>query len=108
MNAVKRMLYKALKNDEFAKVVNEHFCLFGFYGEILDLNKDFNWRYEQSKIDFIRELIEDRHKYTIRSIKAVYRKQMRETPNLWYYEFESRARYILRNWRRLKKNSFFS
>ena len=108
MDVVKRMLYKALRNDGFAKVVNEHFCLFGFYGEILDLDRDFDWNYENNKIKFIRELIEDRHEYTIRSIKAVYRKQMKETPYLWYDEFKSRARYILKNWRQLKKNSIFN
>lgn len=102
MDAVKRMLYKALKNDRFAKVVNEHFCLFGIGGGILNLNRDFNWNYEQSKINFIKELIEGRHNYTISSIKAAYRKQMRETPYLWYDEFTSRARYIIRHWRELE------
>ncbi len=108
MNAVKRMLYKALKNNEFAKVVNEHFCLVGINGGILNLNSDFDWSYEQSKINFIKELIEERDKYPIKFIKDVYRKQMRRTPYLWYDEFRSRARYILKNWRRLKKNSFFN
>ena len=108
MNAVKRMLYKALKNDEFAKVVNEHFCLVGINGGILNLNSDFDWSYEQSKINFIKELIGYRHDYTIRAIKVAYKEQMRKTPYLWYDEFRSRARYILKNWRRLKKNSFFN
>lgn len=107
MNAVKRMLYKALKNDRFAKVVNENFRLVGIGGGILNLNSDFDWHYEQSKINFIKELIEARHDYTIRSIKAAYRKQMKETPYLWYDEFRSRARYILRHWRQLEKDSFF-
>lgn len=90
---VYKMLKKALKNDTVAEAVLNSFNAY----KILNPNLDWDWDYEESKCKFIHEMVEKRNEYTHKSILAVYKKQIKKTPYLWYDEFEKQARRILRN-----------
>ncbi len=90
---VYKMLKKALKNEKVAQAVLTRFDAF----RILNINRDFNWPYEQSKCKMIWELVEARKEYNHKSILRAYKEQMKKTPYLWYDEFEEQAKSILRN-----------
>ena len=89
---VYKMLKKALKNENTAKAVLERFNAY----RILNINRDFNWSYEQSKCKMIWEMVEARKEYNHKSILRAYKEQMKKTPYLWYDEFEEQAKSILR------------
>lgn len=93
MSKVYKMLKKALKNDIVAKAVLISFNAY----KILNPNSDWDWDYEESKCEFVREMVEQRNKYTSKAILIAYKKQMKQTPYLWYDEFEHMARNILKN-----------
>lgn len=104
MSYVKKMLFKALKNNDLAEVVKKEFSLFGL-SPILKIDRDFDWNYEQSKIDWIKHLIDAKKEYSIKAIKKAYKEHTKKHNYLWYEEYENKAKYILSNWKCLKGSS---
>lgn len=93
---VYKMLKKSLKNDYLAESVLKRFTAF----KILNNNRDFNWDYEQSKCNMVHEMVKARKEYNHKSILKAYKEQMKKAPYLWYDEFQSRAKHILKNYSR--------
>lgn len=93
MSNVYKMLKKSLKNDKLASAVLNRFNA----RRILNLNRDFDWQYEQSKCDYIHHLIKERNNYSRKTILKAYKRNVR---SYWFYEeYEIVAKVILKNWR---------
>ena len=90
---VYKMLKKALKDDIVAKAVLTSFNAY----DILSIARDWNLDYEQNKCNMIHDMVKARKEYNHKSILKAYKKQMKQTPYLWYDEYEDRARKILKN-----------
>ena len=95
---VYKMLKKALKNENVAQEVLERFHAIN----ILNINRDWDWGYEEAKCSWVNELVQARTAYTHRSIRSAYKQQMKKTPYYWYDEFNDMALNIIKSSRKRK------
>lgn len=95
MNYVRKMVFKAMKNEKLRTYVLKHFDAM----DCLPLYKDWDWGYEMSKCAFVRQaLVFVLQKYGRRGAKKWFKEN--DARHFWYPEFQDMAKRMLKDYRR--------